>query len=387
MAIKRYFDEKLKRDCFRVRVVRKSKAVIGLVVQKKAFGLLTELEAKRVEKTLLLEAERELVNRENLGGLWSTIVDEWELAARAGDIFTKDRALSQATIDNYLTVIRDHTFDWAKLHVSEIDRGLAWRTLERVEREISIARRKHLRSAVDAVYGWAIRSGKLPKNTDIPTFGFKSTRKEEEKRPEILTLQEIRDLLKSAERMDEPWYPIWAIALHTGMRSGELYALEWSSVDLENDEIHVYRNWTNKTGFGPTKSRNWRTVPVNQELKRLLNELKLKRGHEQFVLPRFQSWKDGNQAEILRKFCLGVGLPSIRFHSLRACFATQLIKDGVAPARVMKICGWQDLKTMQRYIRMAGIETKGATDGLKLLPDREAMGRVYELFKGESDSR
>lgn len=49
----------------------------------------------------------------------------------------------------------------------------------------------------------------------------------------------------------------------------------------------------------------------------------------------------------------------------------------------MKICGWKDLKTMQRYIRLAGIEVKGATQGLKLLPEREAMGRVIELYKKE----
>ena len=47
----------------------------------------------------------------------------------------------------------------------------------------------------------------------------------------------------------------------------------------------------------------------------------------------------------------------------------------------MKICGWKDLKTMQRYIRLSGIEVKGATQGLKLLPERDVMGRVVELFR------
>jgi hypothetical protein len=175
-----------------------------------------------------------------------------------------------------------------------------------------------------------------------------------------------------------------SIMVGTGMRSGELYALEWDQIDFDNKLLFVHRNWTSRTGFGPTKGRYWRSVPIEStQVLNLLKELKLKRGNERFVLPRFQCWTDGSQAEILRQFCEGSGLPSIRFHTLRACFATQLIRDSVAPAVVMKICGWKDLKTMQRYIRLAGIEVKGATQGLKLLPEREVMGRVVSLFSSQ----
>ncbi len=261
---------------------------------------------------------------------------------------------------------------------------MAWIVLDKVEREISIARRKKLRTAIDAVFKWGMLSGRLKGITVIPTEGFKSTRTEEEKMPEILNLEQIRTLLLYAQRVNHHWFPIWALALFTGMRSGELYALEWDQVDFNNNLIFVHRNWTSRTGFGPTKGRYWRSVPIESgQVLNLLKELKLKRGNDKFVLPRFQSWTDGGQAEILREFCVGSGLPSIRFHTLRACFATQLIRDSVAPAVVMKICGWKDLKTMQRYIRLAGIEVKGATQGLKLLPEREVMGRVVSLFGSE----
>ncbi len=56
------------------------------------------------------------------------------------------------------------------------------------------------------------------------------------------------------------------------------------------------------------------------------------------------------------------------FHTLRACFATHLLASGVDQATVMKIGGWQDLKTFQIYVRLAGIEVKGATDVLDVLP-------------------
>ena len=34
----------------------------------------------------------------------------------------------------------------------------------------------------------------------------------------------------------------------------------------------------------------------------------------------------------------------------------------------MKICGWKDLDTMARYIRLAAIDENGATDSLAVLP-------------------
>ncbi|MEK7691446.1 MAG: tyrosine-type recombinase/integrase, partial [Bdellovibrionota bacterium] len=95
-------------------------------------------------------------------------------------------------------------------------------------------------------------------------------------------------------------------------------------------------------------------------------------------------WTRGGQARELRKFCIGMGLPSIRFHTLRACFATQLIRNGVPPIQIQKICGWRDLKTMQRYIRLAGIEIEGATAGLKILPEREITEKVVNLFTSNS---
>ena len=34
----------------------------------------------------------------------------------------------------------------------------------------------------------------------------------------------------------------------------------------------------------------------------------------------------------------------------------------------MKICGWKDLKTLAVYLRLAGGDEKGVTEGLSFLP-------------------
>jgi hypothetical protein len=42
----------------------------------------------------------------------------------------------------------------------------------------------------------------------------------------------------------------------------------------------------------------------------------------------------------------------------------------------MKIAGWKDLKTMQRYLRLAGVEVIGATETLSVLPLEEIAANV-----------
>jgi len=380
MAISPYFDNELNKECYRVQVVRKSAENPSIVVRKRADKLITEAEALKVEKKLIGEAHRELVDKEAHGMSWLILIDQYELAMRNDDVFV--RKLAKGSQQNYISALRGHTKEWFKHRVEQIDKAKAWLLLDRIERDYSIAKRKSLRTAIDGLYSWAILSGRIKSSTSLPTEGFKSVSREDEPLPEILNLEEIRILLREAYTQNNLWYPIWAMALYTGMRSGELYALEWTSVDFENRMIYVHRNWTNKAGFHSTKGGYWRAVPISDELLPFLRELKLKSREKQFVLPRFHSWEDGRQAEILRVFCVGIGVPSIKFHTLRACFATQLIKNGVAPGKVMKMCGWKDLKTMQRYIRLAGIEVKGATDGLKLLPEEKMMGEVVNLFNG-----
>jgi integrase len=377
MSIVKYYDTKADREFYKVRVVRTSPVKANIRVDKTIPKIGTLVEAEKIEKNLMRELERQVFAKEAEGERWGRLVDDWIEAVQSKNLFTKP--LGWSAIRDYTGLLKKYTSEWNNLSIEEIDRSKAWVLLERIDREYSVFRRKHLRTAIDGVYTWATLSGRI-KGVSSPCEGYKSSRKAPEKIPEVLTLSEIRHLLKSAKELNHPWYPIWAMALMTGMRSGELYALEWDSIDFENKTIYVHRNWTSKEGYGPTKGRYWRAVPINDEMLAFLKEVKIARANEKSVFNRFNAWSKGSQAEVLRTFCVGINMTSVKFHTLRACFATQLIKDGIAPAIVMKIAGWRDLKTMQRYIRLAGIEVRGATNELKLLPETEVMGRVHELF-------
>lgn len=61
---------------------------------------------------------------------------------------------------------------------------------------------------------------------------------------------------------------------------------------------------------------------------------------------------------------------------------SDILSKGTPAAIVMKICGWRDLKTMEFYVRVAGVDEKGATDCLSLLPsDADVMENVVNLFR------
>jgi integrase len=163
------------------------------------------------------------------------------------------------------------------------------------------------------------------------------------------------------------------------MRSGELYALTWDKVDFEVARIRVDRNWNNKDGFKGTKSGDDRNVDMAPELVTLLKDLKLKTAHTGFVLPRLGRWDKGEQARELQLFLGAIGIPPVRFHDLRATWATLMLSRGVESVKVMSMGGWRGMDTMMRYVREAGIDIKGITHGLKIHDPAVKTGQLVKL--------
>ena len=70
----------------------------------------------------------------------------------------------------------------------------------------------------------------------------------------------------------------------------------------------------------------------------------------------------------------------MKFHDLRATFITNLLAQGVSVAKVMKLVGHSRSSTTDRYLRLAGVFTKGTTDSLGYTLPRALEGKVVELF-------
>jgi len=85
-------------------------------------------------------------------------------------------------------------------------------------------------------------------------------------------------------------------------------------------------------------------------------------------------------------FLLGLGLPAIRFHDLRATWATLLLCKGVEPIKVMKAGGWRDIKTLMIYVRKAGVDIRGMSDCLDLHDPARDGNNVLTFRPAEANS-
>jgi integrase len=351
---------------FSVYVNIRSRAMPHIRCQKRIKGLKTKAEATRKEKKLIQELSQKVAQEEGHGFTWRIIITKW--AAEVAQPSYIEKSYNPATIRDYVSMLHRWTESWLDRPATQITKGDGREVLDRViEEGRNRAFQKRVKNTINMIYNWAIENRTIRGIPHSPVFGLKVVVKQD-KRPEILKPQEIRKLLYEAKAQDHDWYYIWAMALLTGMRNGELYALRWEDVDFDASLIKVERSYNFKVGeYKDTKAGYWRSVPISSELRSLLLEIK-NQSKSEYVLPRHILWTGGKQAKILKMFCKSIGLPEIRFHTLRACFATQLIGSGVEPVKVMKICGWKDLKTLGVYLRLAGIDERGVTEGLNFLP-------------------
>ncbi|MGK5089926.1 tyrosine-type recombinase/integrase [Bdellovibrionota bacterium FG-2] len=366
--------------------------------QKRINGILTEREALTEEKRLLRELTEEVARLESQGLTWEEVIERW---VRQQELYpTKRYAVS--TLQDHEACLRKWTAPWLNQVASELNRGDGRDVLRRAtEADKSTSLIHKLKCTINLVYRWGIEERHITGVSQSPVYGLEIEKEREKKRPDILTREEISTLLRKASEQKHEWYPIWVSAVLTGCRSGELHQLRRSDLEIISREqaieedrkpfdkrrygfLRVRRSWNVRVKqTGPTKAGYWRNIPVSSEFYWfLVHDLHIEtKKTDDLLLPRSWEWDKGCQARVLRLFCVGNGLPSIKFHALRACFATQLISTGIPPAVVMKICGWKDMKTMQRYIRFAGIDEAGATEGLRFIPTEEAvMEKVVSMY-------
>ena len=161
---------------------------------------------------------------------------------------------------------------------------------------------------------------------------MKSVQDEEAK---ALTKEQSKLLLEACQGT-ELYLPV-LLALHTGMRRGEVFGLKWADVDIFHGQIKVQRSYT-----GPTKNGKSRVVPISLTLEKvLLDKIPMKADNSDKLV--VSSKFDPNPA--LRAACRRAGIEPINFHALRHTFATLALESGKSPRKVQQVLGHSALST------------------------------------------
>ena len=337
----------------------------GKQVALRKRGITSEREAKRVEfefKTSL-EGHRDKVP-------WSNWIEHF-LNKCKNEYRNSTYMNYKFNLDKWINPI------WKNRFIDEITPSDVHNLIFNHVTGVSSYTKRGLIKVIKRVFNFAIEEGVLTKN---PAVGVKV--KVAEANQAVLNKNEIEIFLKEAKSIEHRFYPHWTLALLTGMRSGELHTLMWTDVDFVTGFISITKSWTRYNGLGATKTSRNRVCPISKECRKFLQELKLKTGSSEFVLPRLWEWDQGRQGQVTRDFCKGIGITSITFHDLRATFITQMLNNGVPLSKVMAIVGHSSLRTTQGYLRLSGKDVEGATEDLGVtIPEAEMAGGKVIQFK------
>ena len=225
------------------------------------------------------------------------------------------------------------------LYREKLEAGLSARTVQ----YIHVTLHKALKQAV--------QDGLIPRNA---TEAVKAPQvRREEMRP--LSAEQVKVLLEVArgDRLEA----LYVLAIHTGLRQGELLGLKWEDVDLESGTLRVRRTLVTAKGgpvlTAPKTKGSRRSVKLTQgAVEALRSHLK----HQLQEIDRAGSlWRENGlmfaseSGEPLdRRYLTScrykallkrAELPMIRFHDLRHTCATLLLSKNVNPKIVSEMLG------------------------------------------------
>ena len=191
--------------------------------------------------------------------------------------------------------------------------------------------------------------------------------KEPEGRLRWLSVTEAEQLLDTANRPASRYLVDFInIALHTGMRKGEILGLEWSRVNFHDSLMYLEGHHT--------KSAKRRAIPINKVAREAL----LRRMRYRAEVCPDSPWvfcndKGERIQDVKRSFntaCRKAGIEDFRIHDLRHTCAAWLASSGVPLSEVRDLLGHSSITVTERYAHLAPENVRAAVSKLEDIESR-----------------
>jgi len=274
--------------------------------------------------------------------------------------------LRPRTVKNYEAALKHINRRFGKVPAEDITRPSVRDFIEGLVVEGKLARKtiQNIAAVMSSCLGYGVEMEVIQTNVAVK---LKKIAKTEGlgKGVRALTLDEIRALLAAAREHTPPSFHAFLMCTATtGMRAGELRALRWSDVNLNDGSIVVSRCAADSVNDpdGPTKGGKARTVYMPEELRKVmvehrrrLPEMALKKRWGAVPEYVFPSTEGGmmNKCSYRRwidKAAEKAGIERTRLHNLRHTAISLLLNSGADPFAVQKLAGHSDVRlTTQTY--------------------------------------
>ena len=179
----------------------------------------------------------------------------------------------------------------------------------------------------------------------------------EHREMEILKPKEIQKVLKAAKGKDWDLYVMIFVLVMTGMRRGEMLALDWKSINFTDKSIVIRRSYTSNRFQKPKTKLSRRSVNMTPLVIKVLKEHRIKRGNPSSSSLLFDRGDGKPQdptnlsKDIWTRILRAAGVrESVRIHDLRHTFCSMLLAQGASPKYIQSQLGHSSIMvTMDRY--------------------------------------
>lgn len=299
------------------------------------------------------------------------------------DFLYKSSKIKPSTFQRYEGIYRKYikNSSIAGLKLNECNTVKLQFFFNELSKTYSYTQLRYLCDVMRNFFNWCINSGYILKNpcSKIEIKGNKSEiiKRKKENKIEILTENEINKIKKYI--FGTEFELLFLLDLSTGLREGELLALEWNDIDFDNQTLKVEKSVKEVYIYDIEKNRHietivqtpktltsFRIVPLPHPIILKLKEF-LKKDGIIFHDENMQYLKAKNVSYRWKKILQKCNIQHKKFHSIRHTYASTLLKNGVDIQTVAELMGHSAIAITQIYLHSTNEQKYDAASKLNYL--------------------
>lgn len=249
-----------------------------------------------------------------------------------------------------------------------------WLMEQSEEREWTPATRNRYQAAFSLVFRVGVDNEKIAIN---PAARIKR-KAEHNDRIRFLTAPEEKTLVAIIRESWPHYLPAFLVSIHTGMRAGEQFGLDWAAVSLTRKTITLLR----------TKAGKTRHIPLNAIALDALNQIRNGRKNPAgsvFLNTEGQPLRSGR--DWFEPAIEAAKLKAYTWHCNRHTFASRLVMAGVDIRTVAQLMGHSTIQMTMRYSHLAPEHSKSAVDRLVSSEQVVTKSATGEMAGAENRSK